>query len=363
MLKAPFRDWSLERTGGNTVMISVIVPVHNGAGSLSRCLEAVAASDHPTYECVLVDDGSTDGSPGIAAGFPVRVLELARPPSGPACARNRGAEVARGEILFFVDADVVIRPDTLTRVAETFARHPRIDATFGCYDDSPAAGGFVSQYKNLFHHFVHLQGREQGTTFWSGCGAVRRDVFLAMGGFDEDRYRRPSIEDIELGHRLRAAGRNILLNKDIQVKHLKRWTLRGLVKSDVFDRGVPWTRLILRERHVPNDLNLRPSQRVSALLVCAMSLHLGASPFLRNRVAASFPVWLAAPLLLAVALIVLLNYRFYAFFARKRGVMFALAVVPLHLLYYLYSVLAFVLGVGLHLRGARRQASPPVRGS
>jgi glycosyltransferase involved in cell wall biosynthesis len=348
-------------TDGNAVMISVIIPVHNSAGSLSRCLEAVAASDYPTYECIVVDDGSTDSSRIIATEFSARVLELTGGPFGPAYARNRGAEAARGEILLFVDADIVVYPDTLIKVAETFACQPRIDATFGCYDDNPAVGEFVSQYKNLFHHFVHQQGREEGTTFWSGCGAIRRDVFLATGGFDEDRYRRPSIEDIELGYRLRAAGHEILLDKDIQVKHLKRWTLRGVIKSDVFDRGIPWTRLILQERHVPNDLNLRSSQRVSALLVCAMPLHLGASLFLRNRIVISFPIWLVAPLLLAVALVMLLNYQFYAFFARKRGATFALAVVPFHLLYYLYSVLAFVLGAGLHLWNTRRQASPTIR--
>lgn len=338
-------------------MISVIIPVYNSACSLSRCLEAVTASDYPTYECIVVDDGSTDDSQAVTAEFSARVLELAGGPFGPAYARNRGAEVARGEILFFVDADVVIYPDTLAKVAESFTNQLHIDAMFGCYDDSPAADEFISQYKNLFHHFVHQQGREEGTTFWSGCGAIRRDVFLAMGGFDEERYRRPSIEDIELGYRLRAASHDILLNKDVQVKHLKRWTLRGLVRSDVLDRGIPWTRLILEKRYVPNDLNLRPSQRVSALLACAIPLHLVSSLFLRNRVAISFPIWLMAPLLLAVALILLLNHQFYAFFARKRGAMFALAVVPFHLLYYLYSVLAFVLGVGLHLYSTRRPPS------
>lgn len=93
-------------------------------------------------------------------------------------------EVASGDVVFFVDADVVIRSDTVSKVAETFAQHPEITAMFGSYDDDPQAGPFSSQFKNLFHHFVHQQGRQQAVTFWSGCGAVRRYVFLKSGGFN-----------------------------------------------------------------------------------------------------------------------------------------------------------------------------------
>jgi GT2 family glycosyltransferase len=175
----------------------------------------------------------------------------------------------------FVDADVAVHSDTLANVANTFARQPWIAATFGCYDDSPAATQFVSQYKNLFHHFVHQHGQEEGSTFWSACGAIRRDIFRTIGGFDEDY---PTIEDIELGYRLRAAGHSIVLDRAIQVTHLKRWTLRGMIESDLFDRGIPWTRLMLQERHVLNDLNLRTSQRVSALLACLMVVHVVTAP-------------------------------------------------------------------------------------
>jgi glycosyltransferase involved in cell wall biosynthesis len=438
------------------MMITVIIPVYNSPEFLKRCLEAVTASDYPHYQCIVVNDGSTDDSGMVARQFPVQVLELSKGPFGPAYARNRGAETARGEILFFVDADVVIYPDTLTKIAQTFARRPEIDAVFGSYDDSPGVRDFMSQYKNLFHHFVHQQGHEEAATFWAGCGAVRRKAFFEVGGFDEGRYPRPSIEDIELGYRLKAAGHQIALNKEVQAKHLKRWTLRGLIKSDVLDRGIPWTLLILQARNLPNDLNLRFSQRMSALLVYVILLCLGLSAFFHNIVILpllvglfflvvglwseeatpnmswraeaftyilvgaiaglalyfdmalllvplavvlfgllarrwpphpsalwrrvsfaavvlgltvgvgllfiSFPIWLVAPLLLFTLLIVLLNHRFYTFFARKRGMIFALAVVPFHLFYYFYSVLAFVVGTSLHLWNTRvKPISKPMR--
>ena len=57
----------------------------------------------------------------------------------------------------------------------------------------------VSQYRNLLHHFVHQHGHAEASTFWAGCGAIRRAAFDAVGGFDAARFPRPSIEDIELG--------------------------------------------------------------------------------------------------------------------------------------------------------------------
>ena len=144
-------------------------------------MRAIAASNYPNYECIVADDSSTDDTREIAAQYATRVLELTGGPLGPAYARNRGAEAASGDVVFFVDADVVIRPDTVSKVVETFGQHPDIAAMFGSYDDDPQAGEFSSQFKNLFHHFVHQQGRQQAVTFWSGCGAIRRDVFLKSG--------------------------------------------------------------------------------------------------------------------------------------------------------------------------------------
>ena len=180
-------------------VISIIIPVYNSADHLRRCLAALRASDYPHYECLVVDDGSTDESATVAAQLDARVLTLPGGPYGPAHARNEAAKAAEGDILFFIDADVVIHSDMLRKVAQAFEGDPSIAAVFGSYDTQPAENNFVSQYKNLFHHFVHQHANREATTFWTGCGAVRRAVFLALGGFDAQRYRRPSIEDIEFG--------------------------------------------------------------------------------------------------------------------------------------------------------------------
>lgn len=331
--------------------LSVIVPAYNAAHSLGLCLEAILACDYPDVECLVVDDSSRDATADCARRYPVRLLSLVDGPRGPAYARNYAAEVATGDILVFIDADVVVHRDTLSRLAASFHGDPQVGAVFGSYDARPAARNFVSQYRNLFHHFVHQQGRETASTFWAGCGAVRRDVFLAVGGFDAHRYPRPSIEDIELGYRLRAAGYTIVLNKAAQAQHLKVWTVRSMLKTDVLDRAIPWTRLNLEARAMPDDLNLRLSQRIAALLPCLAVVYLAALPLTRPTWQ-----WLVVPLLLALGLVVALNLPFYRFFARQRGILFAVEVIPFHLLYYLYSVAAFAVGAGLHLAARRAPA-------
>jgi cellulose synthase/poly-beta-1,6-N-acetylglucosamine synthase-like glycosyltransferase len=185
---------------------------------------------------------------------------------GPSYARNRAAEVAKGEILLFLDSDVCVKSDTLSKIARSFEADAELAALMGSYDSTPACEDFLSQYRNLMHAYVHQHGAELASTFWSGCGAIRRTIFLEHSGFNEG-YGRPAVEDIELGYRLIRAGHKIVLDRTIDVTHRKRWTFWSLVKTDIMDRGIPWTELILRDHVMPNDLNLQLSQRVSVALV------------------------------------------------------------------------------------------------
>jgi glycosyltransferase involved in cell wall biosynthesis len=250
--------------------ISVVIPAYNGGTQLHQCLNAIARLATAPSEIIVVDDGSTDGSIQKAATRGVRFFKISGR-QGPAAARNIGAQAATGDIIFFLDADVCVHEDAIERVAAAFA-DPTIDAVIGSYDDDPSSRDFLSQYKNLMHCFVHQNASSEASTFWSGCGAIRREVFLDMSGFDAS-YKRPAIEDIELGYRLRRAKRRIVLDRDLRVKHLKKWTFWGLLKTDVLDRGIPWTELILRDQRMPNDLNLEISQRVSIGLVYLMLVY------------------------------------------------------------------------------------------
>jgi glycosyltransferase involved in cell wall biosynthesis len=315
-----------------TPTISVIIPVHNGQHFLDRCLDGLASSTSKPHEVIVVDDASTDG--GAARAQARGAVVLRRPmKSGPGGARNHGACVARGDVLLFVDADVVVHPDTVARVAAAFRQQPDVVALFGSYDDTPAEPNFASQYKNLYHHFVHQHGHGDATTFWAGCGAVRRDAFLAIGGFDQQRYPDPSIEDIELGYRLRRSGHRILLDKAVQATHLKRWTLGSMLRADIFSRAVPWSRLILETGTMVNDLNLRLTERFSAALV-GLSMLMVLAGVIRP------PLLLLAPVVLAPALA--LNRHLYGFFFRRKGLAFMFGALAMHLLYYVYSAATFV---------------------
>jgi glycosyltransferase involved in cell wall biosynthesis len=331
---------------GPVLSLSVIIPVFNGAQSLRQCLECLQRSNTPPFECIVVDDGSSDGSAAIAESAGATVLRTGAQ-SGPGTGRNLGAAQSSGDILVFVDADVCVQTDTLDQIRARFEADPTIDALFGSYDDEPGDLGLISQYKNLLHHYVHQQGHIESTTFWSGCGAVRRTIFRALGGF-QGLYPRPAMEDVELGYRLRAAGHRIVLDPGIQVKHLKSWTVFGLIRCDILSRAIPWTRLILRCNRLPDDLNLALSQRLTATFVLASVALAGIGPF-----AGISPAWA----LLTLATAVFLNRRFYRFLASKRGWLFVAQVLPLHLAYYFYSAVTFAAGVVLHVLVWRREDS------
>lgn len=311
---------------------SVIIPAYNAGATLSECLTALSRAIPPRTEVILVDDGSTDGAVEKEASSNMSVIHLQNGPMGPAFARNRGADAARGTILIFIDADVAVHDNTLALIEDTFRKHPSVDALFGSYDDTPAASGWVSKYKNLLHHSVHQHGSREAFTFWAGCGAVRRSVFFDTGGFDES-FPRPSIEDIELGYRMRRQGYRIMLSPEIQVTHLKKWTFRTIIRTDIFTRAVPWTRLIFKEKTVPADLNLSINSRLSAFIVWLM-LICGISGLSAPR------IWLCLPP--AWFLLWLLNKDLYRLFLRKGGRLFCTGASLMHWLYLLYSSAVFV---------------------
>ncbi len=311
--------------------ISIIIPVYNGAQTIGRCLESVFQTSYPSFECIVVDDRSSDDTLRIAEAYDARIIRLDGR-RGASFARNRGAEAAKGDILLFIDADVTMYPDCLDRVEKNYRDQPEIAALFGTYDDKPDGANFLSQYKNLFHHYIHQTSQEDASTFWTACGAVRKDVFIEVGMFNE---KTRMMEDVELGYKLKAANHKIHLDKGLHVKHLKRYNFSYLLKSDLFDRAIPWTMLILANKQPINDLNLKPQHKLSAVIVILLIASVAAA-------AISLRFLFALPVLLAVFF--QMNQEFYGFYLRKRGVVFTLKVIPLHFLYYLYGTLGFIAG-------------------
>jgi len=326
------RDWSLTVGGAEDgypytlemASLSVIIPATDHPSTLGQVADAVRRASAAPEELIVVDQD---------------------PELGPAAARNFGARRARGDVLVFVDADVEVHSDAFVQIRRAFESDGELTAVFGSYDDDPERHGLVSDFRNLLHHHVHQEGAGEATTFWAGLGAVRREAFVAVWGFDERRFPHPSIEDIDLGMRLAANGGRIRLDPTIQGKHLKRWTFFGMVRTDLLRRGAPWVRLLLAEQSPSKELNLgwrhRASAAASVALVAAV---LARRPRIAGATTVAF-VWL--------------NRRFYLVLVRKRGWRQAAAGIPLHAVHQLVAVAAVPAGVVLYLWDRASGTSSP----
>jgi len=325
--------------------VTVIIPGRNVAKNIELCLSSIRAQDYPAecLEILYIDDRSGDDSVSIASKFASRIIKMSEKCCGPAAARNEGVKQATAEIIVFFDADTVAPSWTVRRLVEHLTRD-KLDGIFGSYDSEPSERNFVSQYRNLLHHFVHQTSRGEASTFWAGCGAVLKSSFQRAGGFDAERYSRPMIEDVELGHRMRALGMRIALDRSITVKHLKKWTLLQMIKADIFYRGIPWVRLLLQEPRSSSeigDLNLK----VPAFL----SVGLAWMAVILAVIALWHPLLFAAVFVLML-LGLLINMPVCRFFCKVRGPSFALMSAPLQFVYHLYNGVSVTLAVLCQLK-------------
>lgn len=310
---------------GEPLSLSVIVPATNSPACLPRCVAAVEG----------------------AAEAPRELMVIGKEAWSPASARNTGARRATGDILVFVDSDVEVHRDALTRIRTAFERDDDLAGIFGSYDDEPSEPGAVSGFRNLLHHHVHQGSPGPIGSFWAGLGAIRRDTFEQAGGFAEH-----PIEDIELGLRLAARGDRVVLDPAIQGKHLKRWTLRSMIRTDFLVRGVPWVGLLLGNRGSAGVLNLSWRHRLSALASVAV---IAGAALLNLLVVAA-----------AVAALVALNHSFYGLILRRRGPFQAVLGVALHVVHHLVAACSLPAGVALHvgrrsvLRRRERELRVPV---
>ena len=253
--------------------ISVVIPAHVLDDTLQRVLTSFEIAREEILEVIVAFDGEIkDFSFFEDYDLNLRLSESKKSQQGPATGRNRGAQLAKGDILFFCDSDVSIHADTIPRIQESFATNSDCTAIIGCYDDHPADQRMISKFRNLLHHRVHYENHGLIKTFWSGCGAIKRQEFLVLGGFDET-FRTASVEDIELGYRLSASGQKIFLDHSIQVCHHKSWSLFSMCYTDCFLRARPWTRLMLNEKSL-GSTKLNVSRKDKMMLGILLLIYL-----------------------------------------------------------------------------------------
>jgi glycosyltransferase involved in cell wall biosynthesis len=352
-----WRSW--KETGGRVIsapicsdrsncypILSVVMPVRNGGPPFLMALQGLALSDLPrsSWELVIVDDGSTDESTVVAAQYADKLLRLRPGPRGPGYARNRGFELTLGEYTAFVNADVMVETNTLSNALTLLMQHPEIGAVFGSCGAPPTSAGFLSQYRSLVQRYYHRAAPDDAPSFSSACGVVRSSVFGNAGGYDEWHFSRRQLEDLELGQRIRGLGERIVLQPDIRAAHLRKWTLRRMIATEIFDRAVPWMRLVRRQ--LTRDRRAQTNRTAKRVNVVASWLAILCAVLAWTQQSASLALAAAA----CVSIVLVNNASELAFIRRERGLAFASASFPLDMFYYLIA------GVGILFGWIARQA-------
>lgn len=335
--------------------VTIVMPAYNASHFVKKTVPAAleAAARVPGTQLLVVDPGSTDDTSEVVRAFGAAVHRLPER-AGPARARNEGVERIDSEVVLFIDSDCVAHPDVVERVAAAFAADDELVSLIGSYDDDPPEQNFFSLYMNLRHHLTHQKANQDRAGFWAGCGAVRRSAFNRIGGFDPVRYPMPMIEDIHLGMRLLPLG-NCKLDPALHVTHLKLWTMRGVIETDIKCRAIPWGELLLESGEIPNDLNLRWSARIAAALSPIVLLGVLAMPV---ALLLGFPL-LALPFALATGLSMFLQRQAIAELVRMRGVWFAMRYYLFHQVHLFYSATTMALLTLRHMLKPKQGADLP----
>ncbi|MBF0594273.1 MAG: glycosyltransferase family 2 protein [Candidatus Omnitrophica bacterium] len=305
--------------------LSLITPVYNSPETLKAFLDAVFQSTYKDFELILIDDASSEDYRPLLKEYPV-VFKRLEQRRGAFTARNLGVQESRGDILFFLDADVIIRPDTLEKVMDVFRQRADISVLIGSYDDDPGAHNAVSQFKFICHHYIHQHEKEFIGSFWSGCGAIKKALFCELGGFNTELFHdRNAVIDIDFGYQLRRKGVKVYNARDIQVKHLKKLSFIEWIQTDIFVRGLPWMKIILKYHDFSPTLNIN-YWSITSLICVWMIIFLSV-----------FSLWVGG---LLGSIVVLggaflgCNVGLLRHFLEKRGIRFAVIAIPLLFIYY-----------------------------
>ena len=226
-------------------LISLIIVTYNSAALLPRCLAAIAATSYPNYEVLIIDNASSDGTPQLVAEHYPHVRLLANSENlgfGRAC--NQGARVANGELLVFLNPDVIVAPGWLGILARHMAEQPQ-------------AGIICPQTLYSYQSPPHATRPVADTAAVPGCAMlVRRAAWQQLGGFDERYFL--YWEDTDLCWRAWLLGWRVLEDFEAYVYHERggsagsqQWdaertknSLRTYLKTMRWRRAVPFALLL-----------------------------------------------------------------------------------------------------------------------
>jgi peptidoglycan/xylan/chitin deacetylase (PgdA/CDA1 family)/GT2 family glycosyltransferase len=212
--------------------VSVVIPAHNEEIYLPSCLESIKKQDYAgEYEVIVVDNASTDNTAQIARDWGAKVVYEGK--RSPACARQKGAEVATGKIIAFIDADTQAPAHWLSTIVWRFLCEPEMVVISGPYAYCDAGKiARIASYSNFISIIIDQLFRKafnKGSAVW-GCNfAVRRSALLEVGGFDTSiRFYG---EEYELSLRLRKAGKGGIIPRLFVLTSARRLKRIGVVNQ------------------------------------------------------------------------------------------------------------------------------------
>lgn len=244
--------------------ISIIIPNYNGAATIEKCLQAAFASDYDNFEVVVIDDCSTDKSIEIISRFPCLLIRL-ESNQGAARARNIGARNSGGDILFFTDADCLLKQDALAIAAKTISRAGTGVIVGGTYTKIPYDRKFFSIFQSVYIHYSELKNREDPDYIATHALVIERRLFERSGGFPEDFM--PILEDVAFSHGLRKAGGKLIMEPRLQVEHIFNYSFIGSIKN-AFRKSKYWTAYSLTNKDILSDSGTASWELKTTVLSC-----------------------------------------------------------------------------------------------
>lgn len=319
--------------------ISVIIPAYNAQKTLRETLASVYASEFKDYEVMVIDDLSNDQTVEIAKEFNCRIRK-SEGYRNRALARNTGIKESRGEILVFIDSDIVIKPDSLGLIWNNFQDNPEISGLTGMLSKYTPDGNFLTQYKNLYLHYIFKNMPKEIEFLYGGICALRREAIYKHNLFFDKEIARAN--DTELGARITQKGLKIFLIQDLIVTHLKVYHPISFLKNEFF---IPFdfTISMFKNRTIFHSLKKTRFAHTSIKQAISVGLTLimaGLIPFIFINLK------VLSLILSLFVLFLALNLNFLIFLKKEKGGAFFLK--SLFLLYFDF----FIMGMGMISAGA-----------
>jgi glycosyltransferase involved in cell wall biosynthesis len=314
-------------------MISIVIPTYNASKFMPGLLESIFRQAAAGMEVIIVDDCSTDNTIEIASRYPVRVITMEKN-GGPAKARNRGVAEAQGDIIFFLDADVIVMDGTVSEVQTYFEQNPSSQCVIGICATDPLNEGFVPRYMAMFEYIHLLDARGKNlSVFAPRCGAISKELFLQAGGYDES-YKGADVEDFELARRINKTS-SITLNPKMLVRHQFVNNFQEAVRN-YFKRAVMWIHLFLKDRKFDNAGPTAPSNGIAAVCAFMSMLSLLLVPVVENA---------GHAFMLFLLVFLVANLGWWNFMRREAGLLFSMKALLLNYVLGIDIIIATLYGV------------------